>query len=95
MTTSDSVTIITSVKLDCVKAFKMCEDFSHQLLRLVVGRICQPLGWHAMNSNAADVLADVTRQYILTLGRTTAAYSCHGELCKWTERLCAFILAWS
>ncbi len=33
-----------------------------------------------MNSNAADVLADVTRQYILTIGRTTSAYSCHGEL---------------
>ena len=57
----------------------MADDFTHQILRMVVARICQPLGWHAMNSNAGDVLADIMRQYILTIGRTTTAYTCHGE----------------
>ncbi len=57
----------------------MSEEFTQRVLRQVVGRICQPLGWHAMNSDAADVLSDITKQYILTLGRTTAAYSCHGK----------------
>ncbi len=57
----------------------MSEEFTQRVLHQVVGKICLPLGWHAMNSNAADVLADIIKQFILTLGRTTAAYSCHGE----------------
>ncbi len=69
----------------------MSEEFTQGLLRHVVGKICQPLGWHAMNSNAADVLADVTRQYILTIGRTTSAYSCHGELVTNVTKYCTYV----
>ena len=57
----------------------MGDEFTHQILRMVVGRICQPLGWHAMNSNAGDALADIMKHYMTTLAKTTAAYSSHGR----------------
>ena len=57
---------------------RMSEEYTHQLLRMVVGQICQPLGWNAMHSSACDVLADIMKNYILTMAKTTAAYGCHG-----------------
>ena len=57
----------------------MSEEFSHQLLRVVVAKLCQPLGWHGMHVSAGDVLTDVMKHYILTLAKTTSAYSALGQ----------------
>lgn len=58
----------------------MSDEFNHHLLRMIVARICQPLGVHGMHMSVCDALADVLKNYLLTLGKTTAAYSWHGEL---------------
>ena len=58
----------------------MSEEYTHHLLRMVAGRICQPLGWQAIHSSACDVLVDIMKHYMLTVAKTTSGYSCHGEL---------------
>lgn len=57
----------------------MSDEFSRQVLRMVVGKVCQPLGVHGMQTSVCEVLTDVLKNYLLTLGRTTAAYCTHGE----------------
>lgn len=57
----------------------MSEEYTHQLLRMVVGRICQQLGWQAMHSSACDVLVDIMKHYMFTVAKTTSAYSFLGE----------------
>lgn len=56
----------------------MSEEFTHQVLRKVVGRVCQPLGVHGMQQSVCDCMADILKQYILTLGRTAGSYCAHG-----------------
>ena len=58
----------------------MSDEFTHHVLRMVVARICQPLGVHGMQNSVCDALADILKNYLLTLGKTTAAYSWHGEM---------------
>ena len=57
----------------------MTDEFTHRILRMVIGRVCQPLGVHGMQQSVCDCMADVLKQYILTLGRTTASYCAHGK----------------
>ena len=57
----------------------MGEEYTHQLLRMVVGRICQQLGWQAMHSSSCDVLVDIMKHYMFTVAKTTSAYSFLGE----------------
>ena len=61
----------------------MSEEYTHQLLRMVVGRICQQLGWQAMHSSACDVLVDIMKHYMFTISKTTSAYSFLGEPHEW------------
>ena len=61
----------------------MSEEYTHQLLRMVVGRICQQLGWQAMHSSACDVLVDIMKHYMFTISKTTSAYSFLGEPHGW------------
>lgn len=58
----------------------MNEDYARQVLRAVLGRVCQPLGVHGMQSSVCETMADVLKRYLLALGRTTAAYCAHGEI---------------
>lgn len=57
----------------------MSDDFSRQVLRIVVGKLCQPLGVHGMQTSVCETLTDVLKNYLLTLGKTTASYCGHGE----------------
>ena len=57
----------------------MAEDASHQLARQVVARLCQPLGWQGIQNGACDVLADLMKRYIVTLGKNAAAYVANGK----------------
>ena len=57
----------------------MSDEFTHHILRTVVGRVCQPLGVHGMQQSVCDCMADVLKQYILTLGKTAGSYSAHGK----------------
>ncbi len=57
----------------------MSDDFARKVLRVVVGKACQPLGVHGIQSGACETMADVLKNYILTLAKTTTAYSVHGR----------------
>ena len=57
----------------------MSEEFSRQVLKIVVGKVCLPLGVHGMQTGVYETLTDVLKNYLLTLGKTTAAYCNHGE----------------
>ena len=53
----------------------MNEEFARAVLKVVVGKVC---GVHGMKLSVCEALTDVLKTYLLTLGRTTAAYSnCH------------------
>ncbi|KAL5474930.1 hypothetical protein EMCRGX_G026962 [Ephydatia muelleri] len=57
----------------------MSEQYTHALLRTVVGQMCQSLGWNALQSGACDVLVDILKGYLHTVAKTTAAYSIHAN----------------
>ena len=52
----------------------MADEVSHQLGRHVIAKLCHSLGWQGIQNEACDVLTDLMKRYILTLGKTTAAY---------------------
>ena len=58
---------------------QMNEEFARQVLRKVVGRVCQPLGVHGMQSTVCETMTDVLKSYLLTLAKTTSSYCLHGE----------------
>ncbi len=58
----------------------MSDEFSRRVLRMVVGKVCQPLGVHGMQTSVCETMTDVLKTYILTLARTTNSYCIHGEL---------------
>ena len=57
----------------------MAEEASHQLARQVVAKLCQALGWHSMQNGACDILADLLRRYVTSLGRSAAGYVANGN----------------
>ena len=59
----------------------MVDEASHQVARQVVAKLCLPLGWQGMQNGACDVLADLMKRYIQTLGKNTAAYVANGMFC--------------
>ena len=61
----------------------MSDQYTHNVLKAVAARVCQPLGWHAIQSNACDILSEMLGSYIGSIGRSAAAYSFHGG-----EHLC-------
>ncbi len=58
----------------------MNDDFARKVLKIVVGKVCQPLGVHGMQTSVCEVMTDVLKTYLLTLAKTTASYSVHGRL---------------
>lgn len=63
----------------------MNDEFARRVLEVVVGKVCLPLGVHSMHMSVCETLTDVLKTFLLTLGRTTASYSVHGELAEGRE----------
>jgi len=42
----------------------MCENFSHEICKLVVVQICQSLNFHSIYSSVCETLADILQKYI-------------------------------
>jgi hypothetical protein len=40
----------------------MTDEFTHRILRMVIGRVCQPLDVHGMQQSVCDCMADVLKQ---------------------------------
>jgi hypothetical protein len=62
----------------------MNDEFARAVLKVVVGKVCQPLGVHGMQLSVCETLTDVLKMYLLTLGKTTASYSVHGQYARVT-----------
>jgi len=53
----------------------MSERFSRETLKVVVGQICQTIGWNAITGSAMNILLDVLHRYLQEIGRTTNTFS--------------------
>jgi len=53
------------------------EDFLNQVMRNVVGVLANNIGWHSAQTSAVDILADLSKRYLLQLARGTHNYAEH------------------
>ncbi|XP_055615586.1 nascent polypeptide-associated complex subunit alpha, muscle-specific form [Toxorhynchites rutilus septentrionalis] len=60
----------------------MSQEYTHQLLKVVVAQICQTIGWHSIQSTPLELLVDILDQYLKDITRLTHRYS---ELYNRTE----------
>ncbi|CAG0913928.1 unnamed protein product [Notodromas monacha] len=57
----------------------MADEFSQATLKMVVGQICQTIGWHSINVTPLNILVDILGQYMTEFGKLIHAYSEHGN----------------
>ncbi|KAG8189598.1 hypothetical protein JTE90_018955 [Oedothorax gibbosus] len=50
-------------------------DIAKKALKVVVGQICQNIGWHAVQSSPMDILVDVLQRYIFEIAKSVHQYS--------------------
>ena len=56
----------------------MNEDFSRRVLRMVVGKVCQPLGMHGMHTSVCETMVDLLKTYILILAQKNSFHTQRG-----------------
>ncbi|KAG1684639.1 Transcription initiation factor TFIID subunit 3 [Nymphon striatum] len=52
----------------------MADRFCYDVLKVIVGQVCQNIGWHAIQSTPLEVMIDILHRYLLELPRTTHRY---------------------
>ncbi|CAH1707853.1 unnamed protein product [Chironomus riparius] len=52
-------------------------SYTHQLLRVVVAKICQTVGWQGVTGTALEIMVDILDRYIREICRTTHDYTEH------------------
>lgn len=57
----------------------MKQNYSTQVLRVVVAQICQTIGWQAVTATSLEIMVDIMDRYIKEICKTTHDYA---ELCK-------------
>jgi transcription initiation factor TFIID subunit 3 len=57
----------------------MAETFSRSALKIVVGQMCQTIGWNGIHNTPLDIIIDILQRYITELGKVMHRYS---EQCK-------------
>lgn len=60
----------------------MANTYSFDVLKIVVGQICQTIGWHSICTTPLDVLIDVLHRYIKKLAVTARRYGEQGKTFK-------------
>lgn len=55
----------------------MCENFSRELVKVVIAQITQALGFHGIQQSACETLADIMQLYIEELGYSSHLYAEH------------------
>jgi transcription initiation factor TFIID subunit 8 len=53
----------------------MCENFSRELVKVVIAQITQALGFHAIQQSASESLADILQLYIEEIGYSSHLYA--------------------
>ena len=59
----------------------MSEEVANKLLRTTVAQLLLPVGWHNITNTSVQVLVDVMRRYIESVGKVTSGYAEHGNVC--------------
>ncbi|XP_070500472.1 transcription initiation factor TFIID subunit 3 isoform X3 [Chironomus tepperi] len=55
----------------------MQASYTHQVLRVVVAKICQTVGWQGVTGTALEIMVDILDRYIREICRTTHDYTEH------------------
>lgn len=55
----------------------MCENFSRELMKVVVAQIAQAVGFHSIHQSASESIADILQLYIEELGYSSHLYAEH------------------
>lgn len=50
-------------------------EYTRQVLKVVVAKMCQTIGWHSINSTPLDIMVDILRRYFIELTRLTHSYA--------------------
>lgn len=56
-------------------------EYTRNVLKVVVAKICQTIGWHSINSTPMDIMVDLLRRYFIELTRLTQAYATQCKFC--------------
>lgn len=72
----------------CRNSCKMSGDYTRDILKVVVAKICQTIGWHTIQTTSLEVMVDILRRYLSEITKLTASYS---TLCKYSPYNCTII----
>lgn len=53
------------------------QSYTHQVLRVVVGQICQTIGWQSVTATSLEILVDILDRYIREICKMTHDYAEH------------------
>lgn len=53
----------------------MSAEYSRSVLKMVVARICQTIGWHSINTTPLEFMVDLMQEYLLRVSRLTHQYA--------------------
>lgn len=53
----------------------MSNEYTHQILRVVVAQICQTIGWHSIQTTPLELLVDILHKYLQEVTRETYRYT--------------------
>lgn len=57
----------------------MSAEYSRSILKMVIARICQTIGWHSINTTPLEFMVDLMQEYLLRVSRLTHQYA---EVCE-------------
>lgn len=57
----------------------MSSDYTKNVLKIVLGQLCQAIGFSSIHQSTLDVLTSIFDQYLRTLANQTRKYSEHGK----------------
>lgn len=60
-------------------------EYTRQVLRVVVAKICQTIGWHSINSTPLEIMVDLLRRYFIELTRLTHSYATQCKVLKYQQ----------
>lgn len=53
----------------------MASDYTQQILKVVVGQICQTIGWNSIQATPLELLGDILHKHLQEMTRTIQRYS--------------------
>lgn len=57
----------------------MSSDYTKKVLKIVLGQLCQAVGFHSIQQSTLDVLTSIFDQYLRTLANQSGKYAEHGK----------------